>query len=164
MNLTMTFDVPNIPLLNPSQARAILQEELAHAADRILEEIATKARLKAPVDTGVLRSSIAHRVMPGTGQSLVVGRVGPGPQAPYAPDVEHGTEPHWIDDIEGLKGWARRVLGDANRAYAVRHAIAKRGTHAHPFMAPSVEIVEPMISPIVEGAVAVALRRIEGVA
>lgn len=75
-------------------------------------------------DTGqLLRSGIPP-------ERLDDGSVVWGYQAPYAEDVDEGQDPHWITDIEPLKGWARRVLGDESAAYGVRHKIAEEGTDA----------------------------------
>ncbi len=77
--------------------------------------------------------------------------------------IEQGTKPHWItgEDFEGLKGWARRKLGDANRAYAVRASIAKKGTVAQPFLEPASREVELQVDTIMQGFVAVAVRRMQ---
>lgn len=55
--------------------------------------------------------------------------------APYADDVERGTDPHWVP-IGPLKKWARRVLGDEQAAYPVQQSIAAEGTDAQPFVEP----------------------------
>jgi len=57
-------------------------------------------------------------------------------QQPYAPYVELGTGPHWAP-IQPILDWVKVKFGllDASTesvAYAVRAAIAKRGTKANP--------------------------------
>lgn len=163
MDITLTIDIPNLPLFAPPLARRVLQEEVGRGIHQIEERIANAARLRAPVDRGILRGSIAVRhALPAVGPVLVRGSVGPGPQAPHAGDVERGTAPHWIagDDFEQLKGWARRKLGDENRAYPVRAAIAKRGQQAQPYMGPAVADVRHPVPIILQGAVALAVRRL----
>lgn len=79
-------------------------------------------------DTGqLLRSGVPpERQRDG---SIVFGYV-----ADYARDVDEGQEPHWIENIEPLLGWARRVLGDESLAYPVRRKIAREGTEPTDFV------------------------------
>jgi hypothetical protein len=78
-------------------------------------------------------------------KALSDGSVVWGYNAPYAEDVEEGTPPHWIEDIEPLKGWARRVLGDEQLAYPVRRSIAKFGTKPQPYAEPGVDTMKMAI-------------------
>ena len=60
-----------------------------------------------------------------------------GYSAPYAGDIEYGTEPHYVNPAV-LLGWVKRKLGaspkDAKRiAYFVSKSIAKNGTQPRPF-------------------------------
>jgi HK97 gp10 family phage protein len=151
MQLNWSATIPNIPLFTPQHARQVAQQEMGQAVFEVVELIADKARTRAPVNLGILRSSIFTEVKPGTGQTLVTGLVATGKQAPYARFVESGTKPHWAP-IAPLKAWARRVLGDEQAAYAVQHAIAQRGTKAQPFFAPSVAEVEKIAPGIVNAA------------
>ena len=57
-----------------------------------------------------------------------------GPEAPYAPYVEHGTRPHF-PPMDALEGWAKRH-GFAS-AWPICKAIADRGLKARPFMFPA---------------------------
>lgn len=160
MDLNVTLTIPRLAALDASIARRILTQEVGQGVTRIVEAVATQARADAPVDRGILRGSIFTRVTPGVGPVLVEGLVATGRQAPYAEDVERGTPPHWITDIDALKGWARRKLGNENRAYAVRHSIAKRGTLPQPYLMPAAEAIEPQVPGIMNAAVAVAVRRL----
>lgn len=67
----------------------IAREELAGALERALERCGERAgdyaRQQCPVDTGRLRASIAHQVLPGE-QTVHIGT-----DVPYAPYVELGT-------------------------------------------------------------------------
>lgn len=160
MDLKVTLTIPPLPVFAPSIARRILTEEVGQGVTRIVEAIATQARDNAPVDRGTLKGSIFTRVTPGVGAVLVHGLVATGKHVPYAEDVERGTPPHWISDIDGLKGWARRKLGDENRAYAVRHSIAKRGTQPQPYMLPAAHAVEGKVPGIMHTAIARAVQRL----
>ena len=62
-----------------------------------------------------------------------------GYMADYATDVDQGQEPNWIDPIDPLLGWARRVLGNEGAAYAVREKIAEEGTEGVFFARKAIE-------------------------
>lgn len=64
-----------------------------------------------------------------------------GSSAPHTLPVEYGSVPHWIplSAMDGLKRWARLVLGDEDAAWAVRQKIAQHGTQPQPFIRPGVE-------------------------
>jgi len=93
-----------------------------------MQELAT---INCPVDTGRLRNSINLRPStPGyTTYQLADG-------TDYGVNLEFGTSPHFTS-ASNLKDWSRRVLSDEKAAYAVRNAIAKRGTEAQPFFRPA---------------------------
>lgn len=94
------------------------------------------AMLYAPVDTGRLRSSI--RISPTQpGSQLYTLTAG----TEYAAAIEYGTNPHFTS-YKNLTGWSNRVLGDEKAAFAIRAAIAKRGTDAQPFMRPALDQVK----------------------
>ncbi len=89
------------------------------------------AKRLAPVDTGRLRSSI--RLIPfifGKTEYTLLASV------EYAGDIEFGTKPHLVD-VETLKGWAGRKLGDPGLSGAVAFKIATQGTQPQPFMRPA---------------------------
>lgn len=90
------------------------------------------AKMKAPVDTGRLRSSIVTNFAPL--------RASVGPTVTYAPHVEYGTRPHWAPP-GALQPWAgRHGFGAGARGdWLVRFIISKRGTRAHPFMRPAAQ-------------------------
>lgn len=164
--MAITFDIPTIAWLQPGVARRILQEDVAHGVHQIEERIAAAARRNAAVDRGRMRDGIEirHVQKPAQGNVLVSSAVSTSPETPYARDIERGTKPHWIadgEDFEGLQGWAQRKLGDAQRAYAVRHSIAKKGTAAQPFMEPASREIEPQVDIVMHGWAAVAVRRMQ---
>ena len=84
------------------------------------------AKRNAPVDTGVLRSSITPSVR-SSGQGIV-GVVGSNVE--YAPYMELGTRPHW-PPVAALETWARR---HGISAFLVARAIAKRGLKARRYL------------------------------
>lgn len=149
-----------VPFLKPGEIRRVLQQEMGVAVTEIVEAIADTARLKAPVDRGILRSSIRTEVRTGAGPILVHGQVFTGTQAPYAPFVEFGTRPHWVP-IAPLKGWAHRVLGDEELAWRVRWAIAQRGTKPRPYFGPAVAQVRPRFTLAIAAAGHRAQQRLE---
>ena len=57
--ITYKLTVPNIPLLHAEQSREILFREASLAVRAIVEDVASEARQRTPVSTGVLRASIA---------------------------------------------------------------------------------------------------------
>lgn len=165
MELSVRIDVPKFAWLQPGLARRILQQEMGHGVQQVEERILAAAQRNAPVDRGMLRSKLVIRPSrPGAGDVLVHSVVASGPETPYARGIEQGTKPHWIsgDDFEGLKGWAKRKLGNANIAFAVRHSIAKKGTAAQPFLAPASREVEPQVPIIMNGYAAIAAQRLGG--
>lgn len=165
METSVTMTIPKLAIFNQPAARRILQEEVAKGVQQIEERILASARLRVPVDQGNLRRFLAIRpsAKSSSGAVLVQSVIAPGKQTPYAAGVEEGTRPHWItgEDFENLQGWAKRKLGDAKFAYAVRHNIAKRGTKAQPFLEPASREVEPQVDIILAGSVAVAIHRMQ---
>ena len=87
-----------------------------------------RAKLKSPVDTGRLRSSITHKIE--KERALV------GSNVFYAPYVEFGTRPHF-PPVGALATWARRHGFASPWPLAV--AISRRGTRPHPYLGPALE-------------------------
>ena len=89
-----------------------------------------------PVDTGRLKGTIKiFPMVPGFNKYILHDGVD------YGIHMEYGTSPHYVS-ASNLKGWASRVLGDANLAYAVGSKIAMKGVEAHPFMRPALKQVK----------------------
>ncbi len=112
------------------------QEKVKDQLKKVLYDSMLKmqeiAKQNCPVDIGTLRNSIIlNPSIRGFNKYELVAGV------TYAEDVEFGTKPHTVKDIESLKGWARRVLGDENAAYPVQKKIAKKGIEATPYFRPS---------------------------
>ena len=160
--ITYKLTVPNIPLLHAEQSRAILYREATLAVRAIVEDVAGEARQRTPVNTGVLRASIATDVSTGTSLSAAIrGTVFTGAQAPYAPYVEEGTAPHWAP-IGPLLLWARRVLGNERAAYAVQRAIARRGTRGRHMFRDAIAAVAPRAQGVFAQAMQRAARLLQG--
>ena len=87
---------------------------------------------KVPVDTGRLTHSLT--LNPKT-QGYSNYTIADGVK--YGVDIEYGTSPHHVD-IDDLKGWSGRKLGDASLAGAVQQKISERGTPARPFFRNSI--------------------------
>jgi len=109
-----------------------LERELGgEVQDFLLElsnEIVNLMQVEAPVGaTGDLQRSIQiFRTDEGV--------IWLGTRIHYAEDVWQGTEPHIVEDFQGLQVWARRKLGDESLAYPVFQKIAREGTDANPFV------------------------------
>ena len=105
--------------------------------------IEARAKEKAPVDTGRLRSSIHTRLAP---LRAVISA-----NAHYAPYVEFGTRPHW-PPLSAMQPWARRhgFPGGQRGAFLVARAIARHGTRPQPFMAPALHQSIPDIERFLE--------------
>src|SRR5262245_16917215 len=96
MHVSFTVTLPTGWPVAPDTAMATVRREVGTALTGIVEDIASRARANTPVDTGILRASIATRVTPGQEAGVLVrGEVFTGAQAPYAIYVEAGTRPHW---------------------------------------------------------------------
>lgn len=107
--------------------------------DRGAIYIQSRAREKAPVDTGRLRGSIGIE-SPGNRQRII------GANTEYAEYVETGTRPHFPPP-SALAGWVSRHGG--GDPYALALHISKVGTQAHPYMRPAAEAGESFIKSLV---------------
>lgn len=96
---------------------------------------------KVPVDTGRLKNSI--NINPKS-QGFSKYTIADGVK--YGVDIEYGTSPHYVD-IDDLKGWAGRKLGNKDLAGAVQQKIAERGTNAQPFFRPAIAEVKSVWLP-----------------
>jgi len=160
--ITYKLTVPRIPVLDPVQSRQVIYREASMAVRAIVEDVASEARQRTPVNTGVLRASIATDVTTGTSLSAAIrGTVFTGAQAPYAPYVEEGTAPHWAP-IGPLLLWARRVLGNERAAYAVQRAIARRGTRGRHMFRDAIAAVAPRAQGMLAQAMQRAARLLQG--
>jgi len=152
MQVSFNVTLPTGPLLEPDEAMTIIRREVGTGLTAIVEDIATRARANTPVDTGILRASIATRVTPGQEAGVLVrGEVFTGAQAPYAIYVEAGTRPHWPPRAP-IEAWARRKLGDASLWFVVARAIARRGTRAHWMFRDAWQAVQETIQPRLQAA------------
>ena len=96
---------------------------------------------RVPVDTGRLKGSI-HISPKMSGYSTYTIATG----VKYAVDIEYGTSPHHVN-INDLKGWAKRKLGDENIAGAVQQKISEKGTASQPFFRPAIAEVRSIWLP-----------------
>lgn len=151
-----------LPILQPGQYQQVMGREVGQAVQGLVDEIADGARQRTPVNTGLLRASIATRVTLGTpAGTLVHGEVFTGQQAPYAQFVEEGTRPHFPPRAP-LELWAQRVLGDGRLWFVVARAIARRGTRARHMFRDAFAQVQGRILPTLDAAVTRAARLLQG--
>ncbi len=124
------------------------REPVRRFLDRSVKQVEAKAKEKAPVDRGRLRSSIRSftRQVP---QPRGIVRAG----VPYAPYVEFGTRPHW-PPLSAMQPWARRHGFPAGRvgAFLVARAIARHGTKPQPYMEPALKESEDDINKFLDMA------------
>ncbi|WP_151531510.1 HK97 gp10 family phage protein [Rhodococcus erythropolis] len=130
--------------VDSAQVRKMLEiapERVRTRLKRVLNVVAVETqremRIKAQVGvSGDLRQSIKQEV---TGTTAIV-----GPTAKYAEAVENGSRPHWtsVKPDTSLYKWAK---AKGISPYAVQRSIAYKGTKAHPFVAPTVTLMEPRI-------------------
>jgi len=137
--MEMKFSVQGPNLNNSKNASVQGMKRVLWKAMTKMEEI---AKLKAPVDTGNLKNRIHLSPMQfGAAEYTLSDGV------EYGVYVEYGTKPHYVP-ITPLIGWAGRVLGDKNAAFAVRAKISKVGTPAQPFFRPALHEVQQKWLPI----------------
>jgi HK97 gp10 family phage protein len=111
----------------------------------------SRARAKATVDTGRMRNSIAVSTPRVRARHI-------GPNVHYGPYVEFGTRPH-MPPKGALSGWASR---HGTTDYAVRSAIARKGTKARPFLGPAAQETEGFVRqliPILAGEIETVYAR-----
>lgn len=113
-----------------------VKEKLKIVLFKSMMKMTELAVINAPFDTGALSASI-NLQPPRPGYSRYILRAG----KEYAADVEYGTSPHHVSP-DDLAGWAKRVLGDEDKAFAVAEGIGRKGTEAQPFMRPALDQVK----------------------
>lgn len=111
------------------RALGLMSQQVRAATVQTGIDVQNEAKRRAPVDTGLLRSSIVHQVT-GGGSSVTVTV---GSRVSYAADVEYGTAPHVIVPKNGK---ALYWPGAAHPVAKVNHP----GTRARPFMRPAVDL------------------------
>ena len=96
-----------------------IKEAIARAKDLIAIEFEGVLIENAPVDTGFLKNNI-HMQITDKGFSIKMPK--------YAYYTEFGYPAGTMPNVEALKGWSRRVLGDESLAWAVAMSIKQNGT------------------------------------
>jgi hypothetical protein len=119
--------VPTLALLDPARASRAAEDTVLPALEEASLYALREIQDNTPVGaTAILRGSIQQATETIRGNPVSFrGEV--FTLQPHALPVETGSKPHWAP-IRPLKLWAKRILGDEGAAYAIRHAIAKRGT------------------------------------
>ncbi len=103
------------------------KEAIGKKLEKLAIELSNEIKKEAPVDRGRLRQSFQVYT---ERQNQVYGVRS---NLDYALPVHEGTRPFY-PPIEPLKGWARRVLGSEDLAYAVQSKIAEEGIDPNPFV------------------------------
>lgn len=164
--LKITLKLPPLAVLNPAQSRAILTQELGAGVFTVVEQIATEARTRTPVNTGLLRASIGTRVVRGvSSRVLVQGEVFSGAQAPYAVFVEYGRgpgKPPPSGEGSSLRLWVHRVIGDVSRTFVIARAIGRRGIKGRFFMRDALAAIRPRVPALMQAALQRAVQRLGG--
>ncbi len=77
----------------------------------------------------------------------------------YGAFVEYGTKPHRVSVAPGtpLREWA--ILKGIN-PYALQKSIARKGTRAHPFVAPTYRKMRPRVEHDIAHGIAALVRSI----
>lgn len=151
----------------PDITREEMGRALAHATALLHGELTRPpAQGGLPVGAGGaagLAGSISTR-QEWQDEDTVIGLV--ETSSPYARFVEEGTKPHWMP-IQPLIDWALARLPDVNTekdakaaAFAVRGAIARRGTKAKPIWRTTWNQQENKLREIFEGVAERIVQRI----
>ena len=120
-------------LIKKTQDPSLIGEPMRDFFNNATMEIQGNVQELTPVDTGELRGSITSLV--DTSPVPQWGEVTTRLQPHYGPDMEYGTEPHWVP-IAALIGWASR---HGMNPYAIQRKIARYGTRARNFFSVGVE-------------------------
>lgn len=118
--------------INRSEMRAVVNNFAARNTEQVADQVVSRAKVLAPVDTGRLRGSIKKRrkfTVRGPGWEVFT-------NVEYAPYVENGTRPHIIRP-RTKKALRFRVGGQTVFATIVHHP----GTKAQPFLSRAVREV-----------------------
>lgn len=132
---------------------SMLLKQLAELSEVIKEEMRDHAPIGIGGEDG-LKGSIGFAIRPATMSSEIM------PSMDYADDVETGTGPHWVSAKSGspLAQWAE-MKGIS--PYAIQNVIAKRGTMPHPFIKPTYDAVQDVISDRFAAAVAAYIEELD---
>lgn len=127
IDFDITIAVPKLAVLSPQRAAQATQQAIVPAMEEATLLLEREVKSRTPVGaTEAARGSIQSATELVRGRTLEVRGTVTSAQN-YIVPLERGSKPHWAP-IGPLKLWARRILGDEGLAYAVRAAIAKRGT------------------------------------
>jgi hypothetical protein len=141
-------DVIAALLRAPISVKAHVSLKLGRAA----KEVAREARRVAPKAFTTLAQTIKDSRI-----AQLEFHVTPGVN--YARSVEEGSRPGKMPNPDALRPWVERVLGvrgheAKNKAFLVARSIARHGTRAQPFMAPTAIKMESRVMQLVrEGVV-----------
>lgn len=137
-------------VVDVAKVRAVFQrapEAAVRHINKLVEAgaIDTQAEMRRQVNVGATghgRRAIKYTTNPSNLSATVT------PDFPYALPLEEGSLPHWTSARPGspLAKWAN--LKGIN-PYQVQRSIAKKGTKAHPFVAPTYRLMVPRVQQLV---------------
>jgi hypothetical protein len=127
IDIDIQVKIPFLARFRPERLDAATRATIYPAMTEATLLLEREVKQRTPVGaTQAARGSIQSATEMVRGRTLEVrGQVSSA--LPYIVPLEKGSRPHWAP-IGPLKLWALRKLGDEGLAYAVRAAIAKRGT------------------------------------
>ncbi len=162
IDLDVQVKIPFLARFQPAHLETVTRQTIYPAMEDATSLLLREVKMRTPVGaTEAARGSIQSAVMMLRGRTVEVrGEVKSA--LPYvAGPLEHGSRPHWAP-IGPIRLWCQRVLGDAGAAYAVRGAIAKRGTKARWMFRDGYAFSKGKIERILQQGVAAWARRIRG--
>lgn len=108
-----------------------IRNALSNALFKVALRVQEKAKQKVSKDTAdTARNIVIEPMIPNHLSYDIISKKA------HSKSLEFGSAPHWVDPDE-LKSWARRKLGDEDKAFMVARSISKKGTKKHPFMTPA---------------------------
>ena len=162
MELSISFDVPKVPLFDGTASK-VVAEEMDRAMNASVLHLKGQILPLVPVNSGILRRGVATSI---TGEGVaVVGRVF-DPVA-YAVPVELGSRPHF-PPLAPIALWVRRKLGISNEgearsvAFLIARKISRRGTPPREFFKQGFEAGKGRVQTFFDRAGETIAARLQG--
>lgn len=143
--ISIALDLQNMEKLRMFFATAPdrTSKELTRARNQSAVTVERAAKQEAPIDQGILRSSIRSTFQ----QFGVIVE----PHSKYALAVHEGSKPHWppikqfTGRDEALDKWVRRHGMDESAVFPIALSISQKGTKPNPFMQRAAESSEEKV-------------------
>lgn len=161
LDIEVQAKIPFLARFRPERLDAATRATIYPAIDEAVMLLTREVKSRTPVGaTEAARGSIQGATEIVRGRRLDV-RGTVTSALPYvAGPLEFGSRPHWAP-IAPLKLWAKRILGDESAAWAVRAAIAKRGTRPRRMFRDGFAAAEGRIKNIMQAGVDAWTRRLK---